>query len=187
MKEENKENKVDFPSKLPFIKSKREEEEFVVHTAKRKFEEESIPQTRQIIKPKSTLLKSTASSAARQTTAKTITKTTTKPISGLVSKSTNVNPSSTVGSVRTTRSTTTKPKPGSRNLTSIGSAPSVKKPINLPPPKKKRKEYDVKGRLQDLEEQYGETADKLEQSTALIDTMTDKLDKSESTSIIYIN
>lgn len=184
MKEENKENKVEFPSKLPFIKSKREEEEFVVHTAKRKFDEESIPQTRQIIKPKSTLLKSTASSAARQTTTKTITKTTTKPISGLVSKST---PSSTVGSVRTTRSTTTKPKPGSRNLTSIGSAPSVKKPINLPPPKKKRKEYDVKGRLQDLEEQYGETADKLEQSTALIDTMTEKLDKSESTSIIYIN
>jgi hypothetical protein len=51
-----------------------------------------------------------------------------------------------------------------------------------PPTKKKRKEYDVKGRLQDLEEQHNHTTSQLTESTKLIETMTEKLDMSQSTS-----
>ena len=56
---------------------------------------------------------------------------------------------------------------------------TVNKPI-MPP--KKRPAYDVKGRLQDLEQHFEETNSKLGESTMLIETMTKKLDKSDSTS-----
>ena len=56
---------------------------------------------------------------------------------------------------------------------------TANKPI-MPP--KKRPAYDVKGRLQDLEQHYEETNSKLGESTMLIETMTKKLDKSDSTS-----
>ena len=61
-------------------------------------------------------------------------------------------------------------------------AKSASAPTGQPPAKKKRKEYDVKGRLQDLEEQHSHTTTQLTESTKLIETMTDKLDMSQSTS-----
>ena len=78
--------------------------------------------------------------------------------------------------------TKTVSKPTARSTTSL----NVKKPTTsaaakpLMPPKK-RPAYDVKGRLLDLEQHYQETNSKLGESTQLIQTMTSKLDKSEST------
>jgi hypothetical protein len=90
-------------------------------------------------------------------------------------------PTRPVRSTATTRNTTS-----SRNQTHLGSSIAMKKPVDIPPAKRKRKEYDVKGRLQDLEEQYVDTSTKLEQSNQLIDTMTAKLDDSQSTSIFIL-
>ena len=63
----------------------------------------------------------------------------------------------------------------------ITTKPVVLKPVvsrsvaaassSQPPLKRKRKEYDVKGRLQDLEENHNEVTGKLEESTVLIGDM----------------
>ncbi|KAJ3270073.1 kinesin-like nuclear fusion protein [Terramyces sp. JEL0728] len=70
------------------------------------------------------------------------------------------------------------PKPAAKQ---VGSTIQRSASIGPPPAKKKRAAYDVKGRLQDLEEQHEHTHQQLGESNGLIKIMTDKLEHSQKT------
>jgi hypothetical protein len=97
-----------------------------------------------------------------------------RPVAKPISRTTRAT-SATVSSLSKTTKTiksTAKPAPTKPPVKPTRSNPE-------PPLKRKRKEYDVKGRLQDLEEQHTFTSTKLEESESLINSMTNKLDSSQ--------
>lgn len=145
----------------------------------------SAPATRATISKAS--LKKPAASALKTSQKSSVIKPLTVPVESRSTRST-ISSSSKQPSVSTARGSSTatalKTKTQIRPAAAVKTAPakSASVPAGQPPAKKKRKEYDVKGRLQDLEEQHNHTTTQLTESTKLIETMTDKLDMSQSTS-----
>ncbi|KAJ3364091.1 kinesin-like nuclear fusion protein [Kappamyces sp. JEL0680] len=104
----------------------------------------------------------------------------TKPTTRSKVANTLVPPSKTLTAPRARAPPKAAPKADSKPAPVAATAASAAASLQ-PPVKKKRKEYDVKGRLQDLEEQHSYTTAQLSDSTRLIETMTEKLDMSQST------
>lgn len=102
----------------------------------------------------------------------------TRATSGTVSSLSKTSKSTVASTKKSTLTSSKTTKP-------TASKPITKPPVKLtstePPLKRKRKEYDVKGRLLDLEEHHSYTTTQLESSQALITSMTSKLNDSDQT------
>ncbi|KAJ3254975.1 kinesin-like nuclear fusion protein [Boothiomyces macroporosus] len=179
------------PTKLPGINRAAQpktvatdEEDFVVHSTgtKRKADdmEEKNLKKGKAAPPKSKITKEPpAGKKVAPRTSRTVTKppvprqsVAARPIAAPKTAATK---SATASKLSTT---TAPPKPPvSKSIAPVQRSGSV----GPPPAKKKRAAYDVKGRLQDLEEQHEYTHLQLTESNGLIKIMTDKLEHSQKT------
>ncbi|KNC96104.1 uncharacterized protein SPPG_08493 [Spizellomyces punctatus DAOM BR117] len=153
-------------------------EDFKVHTVPQKRKTEAPPPT-----SRNTRLKTDSSSSSSiysgSVTARS-TRTTTVTRNPPTRASTTRAPTKPTTTTTTTRSTTLKSKPST--MAKPVSKPAKPTPKDSDEPvKKKRPAWDVKGRLQDLEEYHHQTQSQLLDSQSQIANMTDELSRSRST------
>ena len=128
-----------------------------------------------------------AAKAATQPDAKQITATSEAKANSLKRK---VISGSTTSTRATTTTTSTRGTLKSKNdmthtSRAKASTSTVQSTDSEPPKKKKRAVWDVKGRLQDLEEYHNQTETRLQSSTEMISTLTSQLGQSQSTSMSH--